>query len=76
MKDMARLDKRVGDLGKHFELTARDIAEIQTSARRLIKRGVAIESIPLEGRGGDALAADLAARGEDLEPQPRRELLQ
>ncbi|MDX2144928.1 MAG: DNA recombination protein RmuC [Rhodospirillaceae bacterium] len=77
MKDMARLDKRVGDLGKHFELTARDVAEIQTSTRKLIKRGVAIESIPLESRGADtALRLDLATHGDDAEPQPRRELLQ
>jgi DNA recombination protein RmuC len=76
VKDVARLDKRVGDLGKHFELAAKDIGEIQTSTRKIVKRGTAIESIPLEGGNGGPDLGDELPAGADLAEHPRRELLQ
>ena len=48
MEDVMRLDKRVGQLATHFELTQKDVGEIRTSTTKIIKRGVAIENIQLE----------------------------
>ena len=48
MEDVVRLDKRVGQLASHFDLTQKDVAEIRTSTSKIIKRGVAIENIQLE----------------------------
>ena len=70
MEDVVRLDKRVGNLGSHFEQARKDIADIQTSTGKIVKRGEAIESIQLEPAEGNGTAV-AAPRA-----QPQRELLQ
>jgi DNA recombination protein RmuC len=61
MEDVVRLDKRVGQLATHFEQTQKDVNEIRTSTTKIIKRGVAIENIPLEAptiEGAERLPAE------------------
>jgi DNA recombination protein RmuC len=41
--DVMRLDKRVDNLGKHFELAQRDVQEIKTSTGKISNRGRRIE---------------------------------
>ncbi|MSO97106.1 MAG: DNA recombination protein RmuC [Rhodospirillaceae bacterium] len=72
-KDVVRLDKRVGELGKHFDLAQRDIKDIQTSTEKIVKRGTRIETIPLDS-AGEALDEPAVLAVDP--PQPRRELLQ
>lgn len=49
MKDVERLDKRVGALGTHFDQTQKDVKEILISTGKIIDRSQKIENIPLEG---------------------------
>ncbi|MDX2221210.1 MAG: DNA recombination protein RmuC [Rhodospirillaceae bacterium] len=69
MEDVVRLDKRVGNLASHFESARKDVAEIQTSTTKILKRGETIESIPLEAEPTERIAAPAA-------PETRRTLLQ
>jgi DNA recombination protein RmuC len=55
MKDVERLDKRVGALGTHFDQTQKDVREILISTGKIVDRGHKIENIPLED--GEAPAA-------------------
>lgn len=71
-KDVVRLDKRVGELGKHFDLAQRDIKDIQVSTTKIVKRGTAIETIPLDSTGEAVEQPDLLAET----PKPGRDLLQ
>ena len=48
MEDVQRLDKRVGQLGTHFDQSRKDVEEILISTGRIIKRGERIENIELE----------------------------
>ena len=48
MEDVVRLDKRVGDLSKHFNQTQRDVEDVLVSTGKIIKRGSTIENIQLE----------------------------
>jgi len=57
LEDVARLDKRVGNLQGHFDLAARDIGEIRTSADKITKRGERIDDLQFED--GDEPAEDL-----------------
>jgi DNA recombination protein RmuC len=59
LEDVARLDKRVGNLQGHFDLAARDIGEIRTSADKITKRGDRIDDLQFEDGGEPA---------EDLKP--------
>ncbi|MCH7711125.1 MAG: DNA recombination protein RmuC [Proteobacteria bacterium] len=66
MGDVGRLDNRVANLKKHFELASRDVGEIHTSAQKITKRGQRIEEIEV-GEG-----APEAGPVEELEtPKPR-----
>lgn len=47
MEDVARLDKRVGNLKNHFDQANKDISEIQTSADKINRRGHRIENVSL-----------------------------
>lgn len=49
MEDVARLDKRVGNLSRHFEQTGKDIEEIQTSTRKIALHGSRITQVDLQG---------------------------
>ena len=46
--DVTRLDKRVDNLGKHFELAQKDVQEIQTSTGKISNRGRRIEDYDVE----------------------------
>ncbi len=55
-QDVGRLDSRVENLRKHFNLAEKDIGEIQTSARKITSRVDRIEQIEVEGdESADAL---------------------
>ena len=56
-QDVTRLDSRVENLRKHFNLAERDIGEIQTSARKVTSRVDRIEQIEMESDdSADALS--------------------
>lgn len=46
--DVNRLDKRVGNLQRHFDQTTEDMREIRISNEKIQKRGLAIHEIELE----------------------------
>jgi len=72
-KDVVRLDKRVGELARHFGQAQTDVKEIQTSTEKIMKRGARIENIPLDASGEAVEVPDLIAPEAE---QPRRDLLQ
>ena len=65
MEDVARLDKRVGNLSRHFEQTGKDIEEIQTSTRKIALHGSRIKQVDLQGEVAtveqDLLGDDVAS---------------
>ena len=66
MGDVGRLDNRVANLKKHFDLASRDVHEIHTSAQKITKRGQRIEEIEVGEDGPEAGPV------EELEtPKPR-----
>jgi DNA recombination protein RmuC len=48
MGDVARLDDRVGNLQRHFDLAVKDMSEIRTSTDKVVKRGEKIRDVELE----------------------------
>ena len=56
LKDVERLDKRVGSLQDHFRMANKDIEEISTSTGKIISRGGKIEMVQL---GDDAPVEEL-----------------
>ena len=48
LKDLERLNDRVGKLKAHFNLAQKDLDEIETSENKIHKRGVKIHSFDLE----------------------------
>ena len=46
--EMDRLDKRVDNLGKHFDLAQKDVQEIKTSTGKISNRGRRIEDYDVE----------------------------
>jgi len=66
IRDVERLDKRVGNLASHFEQARRDVEEIQVSTNKIVRRGESIESIPLEGEKPQAIE-----RPRDFAPAQR-----
>jgi len=54
MKDVHRLEERIGKLATHFAQAEKDISDIQTSTRKIISRGDKIDEI-------EVLDADQAA---------------
>jgi DNA recombination protein RmuC len=62
LEDVGRLDKRVDNLQKHFELAEKDIREIRTSTDKITRKGEKIEEIELgEGAEPDEIAAGAGA---------------
>ena len=66
MQDVRRLDDRVAKLASHFSQAEKDIADIQTSARKITSRGdkiaeidvidaTAVSDTPPEKSSGDLL---------------------
>ena len=62
MKDVHRLEDRVGKLATHFSQAERDISDIQTSTRKIISRGDKIDEIEVL----DTQKATLASQKPDL----------
>ncbi len=60
LEDVARLDKRVDNLEGHFNLAAKDIDQISTSAKKITSRGEKIQDVQI----GD----DTPPEGESLPP--------
>lgn len=58
MDDVGRLDKRVGNLQRHFDLAIEDMREIRISTDKIVKKGERI----------DALHFDDESPAEELEP--------
>ncbi len=64
MEDVARLDKRVGQLSTHFDQTQRDIKDVLVSTGKIVKRGVAIENIQLEPAADEGAISRIAEDGD------------
>jgi len=63
LQDVTRLETRVGNLEKHFQMAEKDIREIRTSTDSIAKRGDKIQDVELgEGEAPDALAGARAER--------------
>ncbi|MDF2366582.1 DNA recombination protein RmuC [Sneathiella sp.] len=56
LKDVERLDDRVGNLGKHFLQASKDIEHIETSSRKISSRAEKIEELQLGEEESDILA--------------------
>lgn len=69
MDDVARLDKRVGALATHFDQVSNDVKDIRISTTKIVKRGHAIENIPLEN--SDAPEAVLEQDDDTATDLPR-----
>ncbi|MHA1525209.1 MAG: DNA recombination protein RmuC [Alphaproteobacteria bacterium] len=63
LQDVGRLRDRVGNLQKHFDLSSRDIEEIQTSAKKISNRSQRIESLDFED------AAPAVAKSKSAKPK-------
>jgi len=61
MGDVVRLDDRVGKLRTHFSQAEKDIADIETSSKKISSHGDKIESMQLGNDGSPS---------EELEPPP------
>jgi DNA recombination protein RmuC len=57
LEDVGRLDKRVGNLNRHFDQAADDLRQIRTSADKITRRGERIVEFELGGDGEEAEAA-------------------
>ena len=55
LKDVERLDDRVGNLGKHFLQASKDIELIETSSRKISSRAEKIEELQLGEEESDLL---------------------
>ena len=51
LEDVTRLKERAGDLRKHFDMANGDLEKLTTSADKITKRGVKIESMDVEPEG-------------------------
>ena len=69
MEDVARLDKRVGQLATHFDQTQRDIKDVLTSTRKIAKRGEIIENVQLEPVSQDEAVPHVRTEDDDRRPE-------
>lgn len=70
LKDVVRLDDRVGKLQRHFEQATEDIRGIRISTEKVVNRAERIEELEIDDDGnGESPGAD----GSDL-PHPRAEI--
>lgn len=53
LADVVRLDKRVDDLSKHFNLAEKDIGHIKTSTHKITRRTERITDVQLEDRNSE-----------------------
>lgn len=49
MTDVQRLDKRVGNLQRHFDQAGEDMREVRISTEKITKRGERIQDLEIEG---------------------------
>lgn len=71
LEDVGRLDKRVDNLQKHFDLAEKDIREIRTSSEKITRKGEKIEQIELgEGVEPDEIAAGAEIHRLESKPEP------
>ena len=56
MEDVARLDKRVGNLARHFDQSGKDIEDIQKSTRKIALHGNRIKQVDLQGETDSGVA--------------------
>ena len=49
MTDVQRLDKRVGNLQRHFDQAGADMREVRISTEKITKRGDRIQDLEIEG---------------------------
>jgi DNA recombination protein RmuC len=53
MTDVQRLDKRVGNLQRHFDQAGEDMREVRISTEKITKRGDRIQDLEIEGPVAD-----------------------
>ncbi|MDH3737935.1 MAG: DNA recombination protein RmuC [Alphaproteobacteria bacterium] len=53
MTDVQRLDKRVGNLQRHFDQAGEDMREVRISTEKITKRGDRIQDLEIEGATAD-----------------------
>ena len=66
LRDVDRLDERVGKLQRHFELTSEDLRKIRISTEKVTKRGERIEALEVGELQGKAIEPD-----KESPPKPR-----
>ncbi len=64
LKDVERLDQRVENLSRHFSQAGKDIADIETSSRKITSRAEKIEDLQL----GEQSTEDLLQKPPELSP--------
>jgi DNA recombination protein RmuC len=57
LTDVGRLDERVGKLAAHFAQATRDVEAIQTSSKKITRRGERIRELELDDDGEETQAA-------------------
>jgi DNA recombination protein RmuC len=62
LEDVARLKERTSDLRRHFDMASSDLEKLTTSADRISKRGLRIESLEAEPEPAEALAGSQRPR--------------
>lgn len=68
--DLTRLDKRVGNLQKHFALTGKDIEEILTSTGKLKRHGERIEEMDFSRPAAEIAALEETAKATSGKTKP------
>ncbi len=66
MTDVQRLDKRVGNLQRHFEQAGEDMREVRISTEKITKCGDRIQDLEVEG----AAPAEETLLSSASEPTP------
>jgi DNA recombination protein RmuC len=62
LEDVARLKERTSDLRRHFDMASSDLEKLTTSADRISKRGLRIESLEVEPEPAEALSGSQRPR--------------
>ena len=70
MTDVQRLDKRVGNLQRHFDRAGEDMREVRISTEKISKRGERIQDLEIEGPAADE-AAPLSSASAPAPPKLR-----
>ena len=68
MTDVQRLDKRVGNLQRHFDQAGEDMREVRISTEKISKRGENIQNLEIEGPAVDE-ASRLSSASTPVPPK-------